>query len=187
MALIVEDGTGLATAESYLSVVDADALIASLVADSTDWDALAEADQEDVLRRSTAWLDETFGQRYSGARRTREQALLFPRVGAIENGWAVPEAEIPSQVQRALAVVAAVVASNPTVSITPTANSSGAVLIAEEEDKVGELSTRTKYAGSGKLDSGSTISELGAAGAAMRRVRDILRPILVPGNVAVRG
>ncbi len=187
MALIVEDGTALSTAESYVSEADADALIASLVADSTDWSALSSSGKEDALRRSTAFLDERYGGRFTGERRTREQALLWPRVGGSENGWEIPEAEVPLQVRRALAVLAAEAAKNPTVALTASLVTSGATLIAEEEDQVGDLKTRVKYAGSGKVDSGSTVSEQGAAAGVLNRVGDILRPLLVPYGTGFRG
>jgi hypothetical protein len=51
VSLIVEDGTGLATAESYISVADADTRQAAL--GITNWATLSTAEKEQALRRST--------------------------------------------------------------------------------------------------------------------------------------
>lgn len=54
MALIVEDGTGLATAESYVSVADADAYHTKMGA--TGWTG-SDAVKEAALRKATQYID----------------------------------------------------------------------------------------------------------------------------------
>lgn len=94
MALVVEDGTGLANADSYTSVADADTYIAAYKSDVTAWDAATDAAKEVAARQATQHLD--FSYRWKGERETSTQSLDWPRVYAYdERGLAydgVPDA-----------------------------------------------------------------------------------------------
>lgn len=87
MTLIVEDGTGLATAESYLSVADWRTRAAAYglaYLDPTQpstW--LANTDTtltEAALRRATTYLSACYYDQWAGAPLVGTQALDFPRV-----------------------------------------------------------------------------------------------------------
>lgn len=54
MALIVEDGTGLADAESYLSVADADTYHADR--NNEAWQDYSTAEKEAALRKATQYI-----------------------------------------------------------------------------------------------------------------------------------
>jgi hypothetical protein len=78
MALVVEDGTGLANAESYLSVADANTYFTKFV--NAAW--VGEVpDLEGALRRATQYLDANY--RFKGCKlkytQTSQQALQWPR------------------------------------------------------------------------------------------------------------
>lgn len=77
MALIVEDGTGLATAESYISVADADTYIANFKGAVSVWDSATEASKEIAARNATQYLDD--GYLFIGGKETSAQALQWPR------------------------------------------------------------------------------------------------------------
>ncbi len=77
MALIVEDGTGLSTAESYISVADADTYIAAYKGANTTWDGATEADKEIAARQATQYLDGRFY--WKGQVSSSTQVLDFPR------------------------------------------------------------------------------------------------------------
>jgi hypothetical protein len=77
MSLIVEDGTGLATAESYVSVADADAY--HLAMGNAGWTGTTTV-KEAALRRATQYLDARY--RFRGTAKTTTQALLWPRVAS---------------------------------------------------------------------------------------------------------
>lgn len=86
MSLVVEDGTGLPNAESYISVAAATTYF-NLFYLSTDpllaaWTAAVTngANAEIALRRSTRDLDAIWGQSYWSSPSTSTQALLWPRV-----------------------------------------------------------------------------------------------------------
>ena len=83
MALIVEDGTGKADAESYasLATIVAYATARGLVFVITG--GTNEADAESAARRATVWLDGAYRGRFTGRRTNgRKQALEWPRVNA---------------------------------------------------------------------------------------------------------
>lgn len=101
--LIVEDGTGLANAESYVSVADADARHAAL--GNTSWTG-ADAVKEAALRRATEFLEQSYRNRWKGTRRSREQALSWPRYGASVDGYDVSSTVVPVEVANACADLA---------------------------------------------------------------------------------
>lgn len=72
--LVVEDGTGLANAESYLSVDDANAYHAKF--GNAAWGGEIPA-LEAALRRSTQYIDSAY--QFRGCKLTSTQALQWPR------------------------------------------------------------------------------------------------------------
>ncbi len=77
MALIVEDGTSKADAESYISVADADLHIAAFYGADALWDAALDASKEQALRQATRYLDNQYS--FVGNRKTSTQNLDWPR------------------------------------------------------------------------------------------------------------
>lgn len=76
MTLIVEDGTGLTTAESYVSVAAADSYCTSH--GLTGWAAKSTTEKEVALRVGTSYIDQRY--RYQGTRSfPGQQALAWPR------------------------------------------------------------------------------------------------------------
>jgi hypothetical protein len=82
MAIVIEDGTGVSTAESYISVAAATTYFANF-GSSDAW--LALEDQEVALRRATRDLDALYGMSYVSDRLTTTQALLWPREAFTDN------------------------------------------------------------------------------------------------------
>jgi len=116
MSLIVEDGTGLSTAESYISVANADARHAAL--GMTNWATLSDTEKEQALRRATQFMEQRYASRWRGTRLLRAQALSWPRYGAEAYGWAIESTIVPDVVANACADVALEAAAgdlNPTL------------------------------------------------------------------------
>lgn len=88
MPLVVEDGTGVAGAESYASVDAATAYWVSRPQDANAaaWTAAAGVDgkQEGALREGAAFLDATWGLLYRGSRKTAAQGRPWPRVTRVD-------------------------------------------------------------------------------------------------------
>lgn len=79
MALIVEDGSGLPNAESYISVEDADAYFSAR--GNASWAALTVEAKEAALRLATDYMSAAYGGKWCGKRLTDTQALDWPRTG----------------------------------------------------------------------------------------------------------
>lgn len=131
MALIVEDGTGLATAESYISVADASARLASL--GDTTFDALAsDALRETALRKATNYMEQRYSTRWKGERITADQVLSWPRYDANVHGYILDSDKVPVAVANACADLAL-------ISLTETLNP--VLDRAVVREKVGPLET----------------------------------------------
>lgn len=113
MAIVVEDGTGLADAESYISVSDAS--IYHAARGNAAWAALAsDTVREQCLRKATEYMLRAYGEAWDGYRVNTTQALDWPRyevprrdvskVGYLLAFWA--SNEVPELVQRACAELA---------------------------------------------------------------------------------
>lgn len=99
MALIAETGDGLANANSFVSVADADTYLADR--GRTAWVALTTQQREYALIAATDYINSAFS--FVGNRRTTTQALAWPRVSP--GDWRTP-AGVPVQVKQAVTRVA---------------------------------------------------------------------------------
>lgn len=104
MALTVESGAGLADAESYISVADADTMHAAR--GNTLWATLSEAEKEQALRRGTDYMGGAYRQRWKGNRVSSTQALDWPRHGVCVDGFDLVSDAVPAVVARACAEMA---------------------------------------------------------------------------------
>jgi hypothetical protein len=103
MAIVVEDGTGKSTAESYISVADASSYFTARAV--TTWAALAtDALREAALRKATDYMENTYT--WQGTRKTEEQALSWPRYNVIVSGYLIDDDIVPEAVKRACAELA---------------------------------------------------------------------------------
>lgn len=98
--LTVEDGSGLANAESYVSVSDAATYAA---ARGLTFPASPADKAEQALRRATAWLDGRYRSRFPGQRKNgRDQALEWPRINACDRGGnEIASDEVPIEIVNA--------------------------------------------------------------------------------------
>lgn len=97
MPIIVEDGTGLANAEAYLSVAQFKAW-----ADAWGKSYVGQSDTviEQKLRIASAYIDTLF--RYKGQRLVAAQAMEFPRDGLVD--WSgITVTGVPTRVKTACA------------------------------------------------------------------------------------
>ncbi len=114
MALVVEDGTARADAESYISVADASAYHAAR--GNVAWAGLAsDTLREHALRAATAYMA-LYRGRWAGWRKTAEQALDWPRndVPVPDGpGGVYPTDSVPVAVRNACAELALKSLSGP--------------------------------------------------------------------------
>ena len=150
MALIVEDGTGLETAESYLSVADADTYVSKYVFATTTCDAAIEAAKEKALRLATQYLDNEYKNRWKGDRTSEEQALAWPRAWAYdEDGYLVLSDELPQALKNACAEMAVRALSvDPMVDLTDDCDLKAIAV------EVGPLKEKKEYQGASSVRPG---------------------------------
>lgn len=96
MPLIVEDGSIVPNADSYVSLADARALAANYGLSLPEDDTAAEA----ALRNGAVYVGLVESQ-MCGRRVSAAQSLAYPRTGVTLNGFPVANNVIPSQLIRA--------------------------------------------------------------------------------------
>lgn len=104
MVIVVEDGTGLVTANAYATVADIDAILSYQTHAST-WPTLLEAQKEKLI----IWASQILDQRtkWKGRKTFETQALGWPRIGAKDcEGIYVEEDVVPGPVKVAVAILA---------------------------------------------------------------------------------
>lgn len=110
MTLVVEDGTGLSTADSYISLADANTYVAAHGA-LASWTAAADADKEEALRLAAQYIDLKYGSRFLGTKYLRDQALCWPRDSVVDDQghsyeyYEIPNGVLQAQVEAAMRVI----------------------------------------------------------------------------------
>ena len=111
MAIIVEDGTVIASAESYITLAAADTYFTAHD-DPTAWTGLTDALKESALKYATRQLDG--GYTWTGSLEDLTQVLAWPRSGAYDNeSRSIDLATIPQAVKDAQCELALFHADNP--------------------------------------------------------------------------
>lgn len=142
MSFIAEDGTGLAAANSYISVDDADDYFADRAAE--DWAAAETADRQAALVAATDYMDATFAWR--GYLKAEGQALGWPRSAARDEEGRLLTG-VPTVVAAAACELARAALTSP---LLPTSDRGGAVT--ERREKVGELEVEVRYVPSAQAE-----------------------------------
>lgn len=113
MELIVEDGSGVPGADSYVTIEEANLYHKKM--GNTDWES--STDPSAMLRRAAKYLDGTYRNRIAGTSKTSDQGLLFPMVGAFYvDGTEVDPDSVPQVYKDAQCEVALLAAQG--VSLT---------------------------------------------------------------------
>ena len=117
MALVVENGDGLSTAESYISTADADTYIAAFKGADATWDGATSSAKEVAARQATQYIDGLYnwiGEVYSST-----QALDWPRNYVYdERGYLVEG--IPTNLEQATAEVMFLIIAGTSLTVDVT-------------------------------------------------------------------
>ena len=93
LTLVVEDGSGLTNANSYISVADATSYFDGHLY-SSEWDDASNTQRETALVMASRLLDEWID--WSGARATENQGLRWPRYNTYDrDGYALDSNIVP--------------------------------------------------------------------------------------------
>lgn len=143
MTLIVETGSGSSTAESYLSVADADAFHAK-AGDPAAWASATTTEKEIALRQATQYIDDRYARQWRGHRVQQAQALRWPRYGdADDDGFALDGTSIPQKLKDAVATVALEILGGASPFVTETTPGD----LTAKSITVGSISISKSFAG----------------------------------------
>lgn len=108
---VVETGTGLSNATSYLTVAEANAFISTNILAYPAWDALTTGAKEAVLIQASRFLDNR--TRWRGQKTVAASGLRWPRVGVSDrDGITIDDDVVPEEVKQATAELARFLAFN---------------------------------------------------------------------------
>jgi hypothetical protein len=101
---LVEDGTGLSAATSYVSVEDADDIITVNIHADSKWSVLDQDQKERLLSWASRTLDAQVA--WKGTK-VLDSALRWPRIGVVDrDGVEIPDDTVPRQLKVAVASMA---------------------------------------------------------------------------------
>lgn len=114
MAVVVEDGTGLATANTLIAAADVTAFWADRGGNAT-WTALSSPEKDARVVLATDYLlTNPRYKRIRGTKKTATQRLMWPRTGCFErDGLEVPDDEVPQAWKDAVSLLAPLATSLP--------------------------------------------------------------------------
>ncbi len=138
MVLIVEDGTGLANAESYITVD----FFKTYHKNRGNEISLGGSEIEQKLRLATEYIDLRWGDQILGFPVSEDQALCFPT-----DYFITDPVDLPIQLKKAAAEFAFFSISNPLFIENTGEDGPGVVFLKE---KVGPIEVETEWSGSGK-------------------------------------
>lgn len=141
---VVEDGTGLSTANCYVLEADADQYHENY-GNPSAWSDLTSAEKQEALRIATQYLDAIYNTRWLGVRANDGQALDWPRADIYDNdGFYVASTSVPQAVQDATSFMAL---QSLTDDLLPSVSAGSGALEAEKV-KVGPIEVESKFSGS---------------------------------------
>ena len=149
MALIIEDGTIVASANSFITEIEADTILA-LYGKDTDWTTKSSAEKETLLIQAGSWLNTK--PRWCGCIVELAQTMIWPRTGMYKCSFLIDSDTVPEEIKRAQAFMA-VEAINSSIFRNVDPGTTGQTLIGErnkldvlEEEKM--YSTKASKNGS---------------------------------------
>lgn len=139
MDFVVEDGTGLSDATSYITGAF---VIEFAVATGA---AIGAGNPEAAATAGSLWLDARYGSRYPGTRKEgRDQGLGWPRIDAFDaSGEKIPDDAVPVEIMRAAAAAALREMAAPG-SLAP--DTAAGPALKSERKKLGPMETDKTYA-----------------------------------------
>jgi hypothetical protein len=139
VALIVEDGTGVANANAYASLAFADSYHA-LRANKTWADATVAAKTGAIIR-ATDYVDQRW--RFVGQTTEAIQALAWPRINAIDVNGALHDDEVPEPVKKATAEYA--LRALERALLPDPSTDDGGKFVTLKREKLGPLEEETRF------------------------------------------
>lgn len=141
--LVVEDGTGLAAANTYAVFADMDAYHS--IRGNTDWADATESDKVVALVRATDYIDRRFDFKGYLAN-PDDQALSFPRITIYDSEGRDQSDVVPPQIVDAVAEYVLQVLQDPNnADLMPDLEDQSGKFITMEREKIGPIEEETRY------------------------------------------
>ncbi len=142
MSLIIEDGTGKADSQSYISVEDTNAY--HTLMGNTDWTG-TEAEKEIYLLKASQYVEQKYDNLFVGQVGSSTQRMLWPRIDAYirKDTVLIASNAIPEDLQYAIAEFALKVAEGDTLGADVAASQN----LKSEESVVGPIEKKVEYIG----------------------------------------
>lgn len=148
MTFVVEDGTGLATATSYVSLADAELYVADFHPTDSNWSGASDANKQLALMKATQYLDMVYGMRWKGQRSQTDQALDWPKFDVYDSDDLLIEHDVvPIKITHATLEIALRVLAGDSL-LAPVGT--GDQRLTEKSVKVGSIAVSSKFASPGK-------------------------------------
>ena len=162
---IVEDGTGVAKANAYVTTAFVDQYLEDRGRSAENaWTASLDAVKQAAIIKATDFVEKRYDSRWPGTVADTGQLLAWPRVGAVAiSGVATPEDTVPLPLMQGVAEYA-VRSLAVTLLPDPTSAASGSSGVVKRlKEKVGPIETDTTYEVAAGLTAVSVIPSYPAA------------------------
>ena len=141
--LIVENGTGLAAANTYVSLATSATYHA--LRGNEVWAEASESDRVVALVRSSQYIDTRW--KFQDEVFVQGQGLIFPRAYLFDRDLYDVSETVPVEIEEATCEYALAVLGDGTalVELSPVQDQSNQLSVTMQRDKVGDLETETRY------------------------------------------
>lgn len=131
--LIVEDGSGVADANAYISVANCD--LHHLHRGNSRWAEFSDIQKQTSIIRATDYIDKRFGPVFRGARTLTFQPLEWPRLNAVDDDGFIlgGDGKLPKQLVKGIAEYALRAAIRIVLAPDPLQNAPAEDFRSEEE------------------------------------------------------
>lgn len=143
-SLVLEDGTGLSTANTYVSLNEADLYVRSHLRQPS-WTTVDPSVKKQSLRLATQFVDTIYATQFMGVRSKSTQALQWPRSFVFDDRGAAITG-VPRAIKDATIEMATRYVDNPTIPLLRDIEASESQITAESFS-VGPISSSTSYSG----------------------------------------
>lgn len=141
VTFVVEDGSGVSDATSYVTLAEFEQIWDN---EGYDYSELTEDEIYRYLNKSTRYVDATYMSLFPGFPQYDDQALLWPRSGAFYyTGYEIDENLVPSEIKLAVCQAAYIMSTG--IDLFATISSVG--LVTKAREKVDVLETEYEYEG----------------------------------------
>lgn len=105
VTLVLEDGTGVSTANAYIDAAAADSILCVNPIAHAAWSALTPGEMDTYLVWASGWIDNYMD--WAGYKTEPTSGMRWPRCGVYDrDDILIPENEIPDQLKQAVAETA---------------------------------------------------------------------------------